>query len=93
MTTLEKAARAIMLCDPANNPTNPPTFPDDFSATEAGQYRDEAAAAISSALLDPSDEEIDAALDALAEWKIAPPRTAVRACLRAAGVKITESQG
>lgn len=92
MTTLEKAARAMARgafddlpktyddwCD-MGRPVNVDTQEHLLKLAKL---------ALSSALLDPSDEVVEAALDVLAEWRIAPPRTAMRAALCAAGVKIT----
>jgi hypothetical protein len=95
MTTLEKAARApskeaLQLIHNVRDRLGGDFF---LNPIEAAQEADRfATAAFSAALLEPSDEDVEVAVQA---WIASEgnSRQAMRSALRAAGVKITGSQG
>lgn len=96
---LEKATRAMWLAVQDETYGVPPTKLDELPGDEQERMRRIAAATLSSVLLDPSDEVVQAVSRALSriggdptegDWATWEPET--RAALRAAGVKITGSQ-
>jgi hypothetical protein len=89
MTDIERAARACCqttcvreVCEAENRCMA-------VDSHALASEMDRARAVISAALSDPSEAMVKAALSALADWHIAPPRAAVRAALIAAGQQIT----